>query len=53
MYPKVKRRLQEVILQRKRKDAAASMGNLKIGNSDDIFPDLLETVLKLSNPNVS
>ncbi|XP_023329564.1 uncharacterized protein LOC111702186 [Eurytemora carolleeae] len=29
--PEVKRRLQEVILQRKRKDAAASMGNLKIG----------------------
>jgi hypothetical protein len=28
----VKRRLQEVILERKRKEAAASMGNLKLGN---------------------
>ena len=27
----VKRRLQEVILQRKRREAAASMGNLQIG----------------------
>lgn len=29
--PEVKRRLQEVILQRKRREAAASMGNLQIG----------------------
>lgn len=29
--PEVKRRLQEVILERKRKEAAASMGNLKLG----------------------
>lgn len=29
--PEVKRRLQEVILQRKRKEAAASMGNLRTG----------------------
>ncbi len=31
LFLQVKRRLQEVILQRKLKDAAASMGNLRTG----------------------
>ena len=30
LSPEVKRRLQEVILQRKRKEAASSMGNLQV-----------------------
>ncbi len=36
IFVKVKRRLQEVILGRKRKEAAASMGNLKLGGSPSL-----------------
>ena len=36
--PEVKRRLQEVILQRKRREAAASMGNLQTGIPGPVTP---------------